>query len=64
MRTSFSPTLEAARRLASRPPASPTNSPFAPAGAPRSCEWPRPAAPAASRAGIWQALRQIQARHA
>jgi len=30
----------------------------------RSCAWPRRAPSAPSRTGIWQALQQIQARHA
>jgi len=74
MSANFSPTAEAARRLAARPDSRP---PFAVASAPPPpaarpavapaenwCEWPRrgPATPA--RTGIWQALRQIQARHA
>ncbi|MBI2814219.1 MAG: hypothetical protein HYX71_08035 [Opitutae bacterium] len=62
MRTSFSPTLEAARRLNANPAKANTGS--TPPMEPRWCEWPR-RAPAPRRAvGIWQTLQQIQARHA
>jgi hypothetical protein len=30
----------------------------------RSCAWPRRTPSAPARTGIWQALQQIQARHA
>lgn len=64
MRTNFSPTLEAARRLhLSAPPArTPVNS--TPPMEIRACVWPRRTPSAPVRTGIWQALQQIQARHA
>jgi hypothetical protein len=74
MRTDFSPTAEAARLLTARDKslrpvarqtaAAPTN-PRQPDGTgERWCEWPR-GAPATRRViGIWQALQEIQARHA
>ncbi|HRG56303.1 MAG TPA: hypothetical protein PLG56_09705 [Lacunisphaera sp.] len=55
---------EAARRLgAATAPARPGPGSTPPLE-PRWCEWPRrtPARPA--RTGLWQALQQIQARHA
>ena len=64
MRTNFSPMAEAARRLsASSSPVKAqagSNPPFEP----RWCEWPRRTPTAPARTGIWQALQQIQARHA
>lgn len=64
MRGSFSPTAAAARLLAVRgTPARPATD-STPPMEPRVCEWPRRAAPAAPRGGIWRALQQIQARHA
>ena len=58
MRTNFSPTMEAARRLVAREtPPKP-----APAAEARWCDWPRRAP--APRVSIWQALREIQTRHA
>jgi hypothetical protein len=64
MRTNFSPTLEAARRLAARgTPTKASTDSTPPMEAARWCEWPRRAA-AMPRGGIWQALREIQARHA
>jgi hypothetical protein len=64
MRTNFSPTSAAARLLATRA-ASPAKADTGsnPPMEPRWCEWPR-RTPAASPRGIWQALREIQARHA
>lgn len=64
MRTNFSPTTLAARRLAAGPVPAKANSGSTPPMEPGWCEWPRrtPAAPA--RAGIWQTLQQLQARHA
>jgi hypothetical protein len=62
MRADLSPTLVAARLLAARPAAA---KPPAGSAAPfeaRWCEWPRRAT--RPRAGLWQSLRQIQARHA
>ena len=64
MRTNFSPTAAAARRLATRgsqPPMIPAPAAIAEE---RWCEWPR-RAPAPRRVlGIWQTLQAIQARHA
>jgi hypothetical protein len=64
MRANFSPTLEAARRLnlSASPAKASTGS--TPPMAIRSCEWPRRTPSAPARTGIWQALQQIQARHA
>ena len=64
MRANFSPTLEAARRLhqSASPVKAGTGS--TPPLDVRSCAWPRRAPSAPSRTGIWQALQQIQARHA
>lgn len=62
MRTNFSPTLEAARRLSRSATPAKGNSGSQPPFEPRSCEWPRRVA--APRTGIWQALREIQLRHA
>lgn len=64
MRASFSPTLEAARKLAAANANTKSNPPFAVSAEERWCEWPRRAAPAAPRGGIWRALQAIQARHA
>ncbi len=64
MRTNFSPMAEAARRLsAGSAPAKP-NTGSTPPMEPRWCEWPRRTPATPSRGGIWQALQQIQARHA
>ncbi len=64
MRTSFSPTLEAARRLASRAPQPRADTGSTPPVEARWCDWPRRAPAAAPRVSIWQALREIQTRHA
>ncbi len=64
MRTNFSPTAMAARRLTARPlPPKPEPS-VPPAPDSRWCEWPRRDSGAFPRASIWQTLQQIQARHA
>jgi hypothetical protein len=64
MRSNFSPTLEAARRLSLSAAPAKAHTGSNPPMEVRACEWPRrtPAPPA--RTGIWQALQQIQARHA
>ncbi|MDI1318835.1 MAG: hypothetical protein PSW75_01400 [bacterium] len=64
MRTNFSPTLEAARRLCASATPTKANTGSAPPFEPRWCEWPRRTPPTRARTGIWQALQQIQARHA
>jgi hypothetical protein len=64
MRANFSPTLEAARRLHLSAPAAKANTGSTPPMEVRSCAWPRRTAAAPARTGIWQALQQIQARHA
>lgn len=62
MRTSFSPTMEAARRLGPGPVKANTGS--TPPMEPRWCEWPRRTPAPRRTTGIWQTLQQIQARHA
>jgi hypothetical protein len=64
MRTDFSPTLVAARRLSLSAAPAKANTGSTPPLEIRSCEWPRrtPARPRVC--GIWQALQAIQARHA
>jgi len=62
MRTSFSPTREAARRLSAGPAKALSGS--TPPIEPRWCEWPRRTPAPRRAAGIWQTLQQIQARHA
>jgi len=64
MRTNFSPMAEAARRLGAGPVADQRNTGSTPPMEPRWCEWPRRTPANPPRGGIWQALRQIQARHA
>jgi hypothetical protein len=64
MRTNFSPTLEAARRLSLSAPIARTPTGSAPPMEIRACAWPRRTPSAPARTGIWQALQQIQARHA
>lgn len=64
MRTNFSPMAEAARRLNGGQPAVKPNTGSTPPVEPRWCEWPRRTPASPRRGGIWQALQQIQARHA
>jgi hypothetical protein len=64
MRANFSPTSVAARLMAARPVSAKADTGSAPPFEPRWCEWPRRTPPARTRGGIWQALQQIQARHA
>jgi hypothetical protein len=64
MRTDFSPTAEAARRLAARGTQAPTTPAPVPAPTERWCEWPRRAPVTRRIMGIWQTLQAIQARHA
>ncbi len=64
MRANFSPTLEAARRLSLSAPMAKANAGSTSPLEIRACAWPRRPAPVPARTGIWQALQQIQARHA
>lgn len=64
MRIDFSPTREAARRLAARGTPLKAALDGVPAGEVRSCEWPRRNPLPVARTGIWRALREIQLRHA
>jgi hypothetical protein len=65
MRTNFSPTLEAARRLSLSATPVKVNTGSTPPMEAQWCAWPRRTPSAPGRTGIWQALRAIQeARHA
>jgi hypothetical protein len=74
MRTSFSPTAQAARLMAARPTVSVAAvTPIVPSSSPapswtateeRWCEWPRRSQSLAPFGSIRRALQQIQARHA
>jgi hypothetical protein len=64
MRTNFSPMAEAARRLSSGAAPAKPHTGSTPPMEPRWCEWPRRTPVNRPRGGIWQALQQIQARHA
>ena len=64
MRTNSSPTAIAARRLAAIGAQPKANQTCTPATESRWCEWPRRVQSNPPRAGIWQTLQQIQARHA
>lgn len=64
MRTNFSPLAEAARRLSTGAQPAKANSGSNPPMEIRWCEWPRRAPAHPRRAGLWQTLQQIQARHA
>lgn len=64
MRTNFSPTAAAARRFASCATTPKVSGDSTPPMEPRWCEWPRPVQPVSRTGSIWQALRQIQTRHA